>query len=81
MKKPSPKTVRYVYMAALLLGALIIFLGIQVERRGVCAAGTAVVLLAMAGHIVFSRCPHCGRYLGRAWGDHCPYCGKPFDGE
>ena len=23
-----------------------------------------------------NRCPHCGRYLGRNWGQFCQHCGE-----
>ena len=81
MKKPSVRQTKYGTVAAMLLGALIIFLGMRLDREAVCVAGTAVVILSLVFYVVFVRCPHCGRCLGYAWGDHCPFCGKPFDGE
>ncbi len=81
MKKPTVKQVEYAAMALWLAGALTIFIGVRLDREAVCVIVAAVVVLTFAGHIALCRCPHCGRYLGRVWGDRCQFCGKPLDGE
>ncbi len=81
MKKPSVKQAKYGAMAAMALGALIIFIGLRLDAGAARAAGAVVIAVGFILDIAFVRCPHCGRYLGRAWGDHCQFCGKPFDGE
>jgi hypothetical protein len=29
--------------------------------------------------IIFGRCPHCGRFVGKAPGEYCTHCGKKFE--
>lgn len=29
--------------------------------------------------LIFNRCPHCGKYLGRQIGRYCRHCGKELE--
>ena len=29
--------------------------------------------------ILFWKCPHCGKYLGRSIGEYCPHCGEKLE--
>ena len=44
-------------------------------------AGLLLVLAGVPLLFLLLRCPHCGRYLGRAYdeGRYCPFCGKKIE--
>lgn len=74
-----PKTVRIVYICVLVGAALAAMLGAVLSSTAVMIAGMGVMLLDVIFHFLWYRCPHCGRHLGRSWGDYCPRCGKKLD--
>lgn len=37
--------------------------------------GLAVAASSLVPNLLFYRCPHCGKHLGRSGGDYCPHCG------
>ena len=77
MKKLAPKQVRVVSFLVLAVGALIAFSGIGLgEKTPVILTGLLVMFASVILHLLFYRCPHCGRYLDRNTGEFCPYCGK-----
>lgn len=41
---------------------------------GLLVAGSSIV-----PNLLFYKCPHCGKHLGRSSGDFCQYCGKSID--
>ena len=64
----------------LLTGALLSGVGTSVSVPLVIL-GIAIMLFAIVIGVLYYRCPHCGRPLGRI-GDsvaYCPYCGKALD--
>lgn len=40
-----------------------------------------IFMVALGIHLIFYRCPHCGKFLDRSTGDYCPYCGQQMDPE
>ena len=42
-------------------------------------SGTVVMFSCLIPDILFNKCPHCGKRLGRNSGDYCQFCGKPID--
>ena len=61
----------------LIAGLVIMYLGYIFKPFYVI--GTLVALSALIPHILWNRCPCCGRLLGRAFGDYCQFCGKSID--
>ena len=68
----------------LLLGAGIIaaILGGAVLRsEPLLWVGIVILAAAIALHMIFYRCPHCGRWLNRNFGEYCQFCGKDHSGN
>ena len=42
-------------------------------------SGVVVMFSCLIPDILFNKCPHCGKHLGRNSGDYCQFCGKPID--
>lgn len=42
-------------------------------------SGVVVMFSCLIPDILFNKCPHCGKRLGRNSGDYCQFCGKPID--
>ena len=38
-----------------------------------------VILVWFVLTVLFFRCPHCGKFLGRALGEYCPHCGEKLE--
>ncbi len=41
--------------------------------------GAGAFLTGIILHFVTVRCPHCNSYLGRVYGNRCPFCGREYD--
>lgn len=78
MKNLKPKEIRIRALYIIVAGLLVALFGVARERNAFCVIGLLIMFASVIYHIVFYRCPHCGRYLGRVTGDFCPYCGKGF---
>lgn len=76
MKKLPLKTVRSISVAALLVGGFIGLYGSLIDFAEMCIAGCVILILGVLFFLIFFRCPHCGRHLGRDHGPYCQYCGK-----
>lgn len=76
MKKPKPQKMNSIYIAVLIIGAVIGLYGAQSEEMVFFAVGMAIIVGDMLLRIVFYRCPHCGKFLDRSSGRYCPHCGK-----
>ena len=81
-KKPlmDYRRVQKLQTPLLLTGALLSGVGTSVSVPLVIL-GIAIMLFAIVIGVLYYRCPHCGRPLGRI-GDsvaYCPYCGKALD--
>lgn len=50
---------------------LLSYVNILFLPLGILAEGSAVVC-----NMLFFKCPHCGKHLGRNGGDYCQHCGK-----
>lgn len=74
----KPKNARKLIVFLWGIGFLIIlcsYVNILFLPVGIILAGSSVI-----PSVLFYKCPHCGRHLGRNGGDFCPYCGKCIDG-
>ena len=81
-KKPlmDYRRVQKLQTPLLLSGALLSGVGTSVSIPLVIL-GIAIMLFAIVIGVLYYRCPHCGRPLGRI-GDsvaYCPHCGKALD--
>ena len=80
MKDLTPKKVNAIFILAILIGALIGFLGAYLEYTVLVFVGMAIMCMAVVLRVIFYRCPHCGKYLDRSTGQYCPYCGRDING-
>lgn len=62
-----------------IMAVLIIFLAMLARTE----PGPVLLVLALIALLVFlaveffmNRCPHCGQYLGKNWGQFCQHCGE-----
>ena len=78
-KKPlmDYRNARTVMFALFAFGFLV---GVVGQNEQCIAIGTLIIFSGLAVLLIYYRCPHCGRYLGREGGlTYCPYCGKALD--
>ena len=85
MKLSLREKIRVVY-ALLVLGLLIMLVPllpgstVSLDVYIWCVLLSAVCII---GGVFFSatqvRCPHCGKRLGRGYGEYCSHCGVKFD--
>ena len=64
-----------------MFGALCGGLGAILELYVLEFIGLGLALLGAVLTLIFHRCPHCGRFLGKHVGfpAYCPHCGEPLD--
>ena len=81
-KKPlmDYRRVQKLQTPLLLTGALLSGVGTSVSVPLVIL-GIAIMLFAIVIGVLYYRCPHCGRPLGRIGegGAHCPHCGRALN--
>ena len=41
----------------------------------------ALVIIGFILHFILVRCPHCGRWIRKPYGEYCRYCGKEYMAE
>lgn len=77
MKNRTPKKVRIHTFLIFFIGIVISGIGILANEEAVlCMTGIAVMFVSIIHHVIFYRCPHCGRFLDRSTGEFCPHCGE-----
>lgn len=79
MKKMSLKKVEQISWILLLIGFAMILVGAYIDWLPLTLLGLVPWLGASALGFLFYRCPHCNKFLGRAGGQYCPFCGKKLD--
>ena len=78
-KKPlmDYRNARTVMFALFAFGFLVGAVG---QNEQCIAIGTLIIFSGLAVLLIYYRCPHCGRHLGREGSlTYCPYCGKALD--
>lgn len=73
----KPKKARKLIVCLWMIGMIIMmfaYIHIIFVLIGLITASSGVVV-----SILFYKCPHCGKHLGRSGGDFCPYCGGDID--
>lgn len=77
MKQTTPKHIRLRTFVILGIGLLVALLGIAFNEQTILIMlGLSLMFLSIIHHVVFYRCPHCGKFLDRSTGEFCPSCGK-----
>ena len=76
MKKHLPKKIRIRTFVILGLGLIVALCGIAIDVSAVSLIGLLIMFSSIIHHVVFYRCPHCGKFLDRSTGEFCPGCGK-----
>lgn len=77
MKNTQPKQIRKRTFIILGIGLLIALCGIaKNEQVTLILLGLLTMFASILHHVIFYRCPHCGKFLDRNTGDYCPGCGK-----
>ncbi len=84
LKALTPEDVKSLYLVILFAVIVLIAFAAIIHRLAVLCETLLIIalLLSLAGTIfivVFYRCPHCGKHLGRSGGKYCPYCGKELN--
>lgn len=72
----SPRGSRALLVGSFVLAAFVI--GIF-QAEWALAAAFLLIMVGVVQWVIFNRCPHCGRHLGRDVGDFCQYCGERLD--
>lgn len=77
---------KYMVFAVMLgMPVLLYLIGMGLESVGldvyevVTAAALLAVIAGVLLHVLWMRCPHCGRHLDRNNGRYCQHCGKEID--
>lgn len=76
MKKITPKQVRARTFIILGIGLLFALCGVDLEISALSMVGLLIMFSSIIHHVIFYRCPHCGKFLDRNTGEFCPGCGK-----
>lgn len=77
MKKRTPKEIRTRTFITLGIGLLVALGGIAMNEQVVLIMmGLITMFASIIYHVIFYRCPHCGKFLDRSTGEFCPGCGK-----
>lgn len=73
------KAVKYIPLTGCLLMIAFLVLYSVTKLTTLAYIAFAVGILTIALWVIFGRCPGCGRFLGRATVQRCPYCGKRIE--
>ena len=79
MKKLVPKKVRVLVFATFAVGFLIGGAAYCWKSTPLSVLAMAIILGALGIHLIFYRCPHCGKFLDRSTGGLLPLL-RPADG-
>lgn len=79
MKKHLPKQIRIRTFIILGIGLLVALCGIAIDLSLLSMIGLLIMFSSIIHHVIFYRCPYCGKFLDRSTGEFCPYCGEKFN--
>ncbi len=71
------KNARKLRNSLLIVGAVMMLFGYIWTPFGVL--GVMVMFSCLIPHLMYNKCPHCGRQLGSNEGDFCQFCGKALE--
>ena len=63
-----------IFFSVLAAGILLLLIGVIHGRIVLMGVGLGIAFGAFVFRVIVYRCPHCGYYLGRRSGTHCPRC-------
>ncbi len=71
-----PKTAKGIYLIVLVVGLIVTLIGgLIFHSNAVIWTGGGILIAGIIFHMIFYRCPACGRHLGRNNGEFCQHCG------
>ena len=73
----KPKTARKLTLWLGVAGLIFVFCGYI--HTGFLALACIALGAGFVVSILFDKCPHCGKSLGRSSTDHCQHCGEKID--
>lgn len=76
MKNLSLKKINIIFCIALFVSTVIVLCGSAFENSIISFIGFSGLVGAVIFRVLFYRCPHCGKFLGRDTYRHCPHCGE-----
>jgi len=71
------KKARKLRNALLITGILLMLMSYICEP--LFLPGMITACSCLIPHLLFNKCPHCGRQLGRNEGEFCPFCGERIE--
>ncbi len=77
--KTSPQTHNRIFLGILALAIVFLLIGVFVNNTTLMGTGLTLAFGSFVFRVMTYRCPHCGYYLGRRDGTHCPKCGKNIE--
>lgn len=61
----------------LIVGIVVMLSGMLYEPM--FGVGAVIACSCLIPHILFNKCPHCGKQLGKNEAQYCQFCGKSLD--
>ena len=79
MRYIPPRKVLTIYIIAMAAALVLAVAGAVAVSITLPLIGAGIAILANIFFLLWYRCPHCGRFLGRTWGKYCSYCGTKLE--
>lgn len=79
MNRLTPRKARSCTVVILAAGLVVAVAGALTNGMAVTLAGVVLEMGGLVFDIIFYRCPNCGKYLDRSYGDYCPHCGVEME--
>ena len=77
MKRMDPFFTKMITIFGIFFGGVIGMAGALSYNDGAAYFGGSICILAILFDVLFYRCPHCGKYLGKnSTSGYCPHCGR-----
>ena len=74
----SVRKSRIVRDVLFVIGFIIMMLG-EPFGWGCFIVGAIVFFSGLIPHVLYNRCPHCGKSCGHSSGNYCQFCGKKLE--
>ena len=78
-RRPSPVTAQYISIILIFVYIPMLVLGLFGELPLLTVSALILMGASIVVDLLFRRCLHCGRYLGRFGVAFCPHCGEGID--
>ena len=70
----TPGKYSQIFLIILAVGITLLSVGLVCDRIVILGVGLLIAFGSFVFRVITYRCPHCGYYLGRQRGTHCPRC-------